>query len=153
MPHIALSALDVDDHDGAVAYRTGPLGYDLVEDADGGDDSRRVVVRPRGTGTGTGTGTEPAWPGSGTLLARAANDGRRPRAGTRTGGRVRGRVGSFPRTDDFARDNARMPAAGVAFAVEPRHEPHGTVAVFPDLYGSRWDLLQGNRGDLLETAS
>lgn len=131
MPHIALSALDVDDHDGAVAYRTGPLGYDPVEDTDRGDDSRGVVVRPRGTGTGTGT--EPAGPGSGTLLARAANDARRASVGARTGGRVRGRVGSLPRSDEIARDNARMPAAGVAFAVEPRHEPYGTVAVFPDL--------------------
>ncbi|MGW7195854.1 VOC family protein, partial [Streptomyces chryseus] len=59
------------------------------------------------------------------------------------GGALRGaRVGFFLHTDDFARDHARMTAAGVRFLEEPRHEPYGSVAVFEDLYGNRWDLLQ-----------
>lgn len=62
----------------------------------------------------------------------------RARVGDQTGGRV----GFFLHTDDFARDHARMTAAGVTFLEEPRHEPYGSVAVFQDLYGNRWDLLQ-----------
>jgi uncharacterized glyoxalase superfamily protein PhnB len=58
------------------------------------------------------------------------------------GDQTGGRVGFFPHTDDFARDHARMLAAGVTFLEEPRHEPYGSVAVFQDLYGNRWDLLQ-----------
>ncbi|WP_193777375.1 VOC family protein, partial [Streptomyces sp. E5N298] len=58
------------------------------------------------------------------------------------GDQTGGRVGFFLYTDDFARDHARMAAAGVTFLEEPRHEPYGSVAVFQDLYGNRWDLLQ-----------
>ncbi|NEC51633.1 VOC family protein, partial [Actinospica acidiphila] len=72
------------------------------------------------------------------LLARAAGEEQRARVGDQTGGRV----GFFLHTDDFARDHARMTAAGVTFLEEPRHEPYGSVAVFQDLYGNRWDLLQ-----------
>lgn len=129
MPHIALVTLLVHDYDPAIAFYTGPLGFELVEDTDRGDGSRWVVVRPRG-----GAG--------GLLLARADADAQRAGVGAQTGGRV----GFFLHTDDFARDHARMTAAGVRFLEEPRHEPYGSVAVFEDLYGNRWDLLQPATG-------
>ncbi|WP_381792776.1 VOC family protein [Streptomyces niveus] len=125
MPHIALVTLVVRDYDEAIAFYTGPLGFELVEDTDRGDGSRWVVVRPRGSEAAV-------------LLARATDDGQRASVGAQTGGRV----GFFLHTDDFARDHARMTAAGVRFLEEPRHEPYGSVAVFEDLYGNHWDLLQ-----------
>lgn len=76
--------------------------------------------------------------GGGLLLARAKDDGQRAAVGAQTGGRV----GFFLHTGDFAADHARMTAAGVRFLEEPRHEAYGSVAVFEDLYGNRWDLLQ-----------
>ncbi|MFP1624913.1 VOC family protein [Streptomyces sp. 5K101] len=127
MPAIALVSLVVRDYDEAIAFYTGALGFDLVEDTDRGDSSRWVVVRPPGAPDGTGL-----------LLARAKNDAERASVGAQTGGRV----GFFLHTDDFARDHARMTAAGVRFLEEPRHEPYGTVAIFEDLYGNKWDLLE-----------
>lgn len=85
-----------------------------------------MVVHPPGT---TGTGL---------LLARAKDEAQHSRIGDQTGGRV----GFFLYTDDFAGDHTRMTAEGVRFLEEPRHEPYGSVAVFEDLYGNRWDLLQ-----------
>ncbi|MFI1016310.1 VOC family protein [Streptomyces sp. NPDC020965] len=126
MPSIALVTLVVRAYDEAIAFYTGALGFDLVEDTDRGDGSRWVVVRPpRGEGTGL-------------LLARAKDETQGASVGAQTGGRV----GFFLHTDDFAGDHARMTAAGVHFLEEPRHEPYGSVAVFEDLYGNRWDLLQ-----------
>ncbi|GAA2489417.1 VOC family protein [Streptomyces gobitricini] len=127
MPHIALITLVVRDYDEAISFYTGALGFELVEDTDRGDGSRWVVVRPRGAGAGTGL-----------LLARAVGGAQEASVGAQTGGRV----GFFLYTEDFAGDRARMLAAGVRFLEEPRHEPYGTVAVFEDLYGNRWDLLQ-----------
>ncbi|OEJ24484.1 extradiol dioxygenase [Streptomyces agglomeratus] len=127
MPHIALVTLVVRDYDDAIAFYTGPLGFELAEDTDRGDGSRWVVVRPPGSAAGTGL-----------LLARAKDDAQLARVGGQTGGRV----GFFLHTEDFARDHARMTAAGVRFLEEPRHEPYGSVVVFEDLYGNRWDLLQ-----------
>jgi catechol 2,3-dioxygenase-like lactoylglutathione lyase family enzyme len=127
MSFIALVTLVVRDYDEAIAFYTDALGFDLAEDTDRGDGSRWVVVRPPGSA-----------PGTGLLLARAKDDGQRGCVGAQTGGRV----GFFLHTDDFARDHARMTAAGVRFLEEPRHEPYGSVAVFEDLYGNRWDLLQ-----------
>ncbi|MEW2295551.1 VOC family protein [Streptomyces sp. NPDC006743] len=127
MRHIALVTLVVDDYDEAIRFYTGALGFRLVEDAPRPDGSRWVVVAP---------GEEDH--GSALLLARAKGDRQRTRVGDQTGGRV----GFFLHTGDFARDHARMRAAGVTFLEEPRHEPYGTVAVFEDLYGNRWDLLQ-----------
>ncbi|WP_405793519.1 VOC family protein [Streptomyces sp. NBC_01506] len=129
MSYIALVTLVVRDYDEAIAFYTGPLGFELVEDTDRGDGSRWVVVRPRGAAGGL-------------LLARAADDAQRASVGAQTGGRV----GFFLYTDDFARDHARMLAGGVRFQDGPRHEPYGTVAVFEDLYGNRWDLLQPATG-------
>ncbi|WP_369179148.1 VOC family protein [Streptomyces mutabilis] len=127
MPHIALVTLVVDDYDEAIRFYTEALGFRLVEDTPRPDGSRWVVVEP-----GAGSG------GAALLLARAKGEAQRARIGDQTGGRV----GFFLYTDDFARDHARMTAAGVTFLEEPRHEPYGSVAVFRDLYGNRWDLLQ-----------
>ncbi|WP_405858672.1 VOC family protein [Streptomyces sp. NBC_00090] len=132
MPSIALVTLVVRDYDEAIAFYTDALGFDLVEDTDRGDGSRWVVVRPRGAAGVGGLGNV------GLLLARAKNEAETASVGNQTGGRV----GFFLHTEDFARDHARMTAAGVRFQEEPRHEPYGSVAVFEDLYGNRWDLLQ-----------
>ncbi|MFH9089581.1 MULTISPECIES: VOC family protein [unclassified Streptomyces] len=125
MRRVALVTLVVHDYDEAIRFYTEALGFRLVEDAPRPDGSRWVVVEPGGDGPGL-------------VLARAKDDGQRARVGDQTGGRV----GFFLHTDDFARDHTRMTAAGVTFLEEPRHEPYGTVAVFQDLYGNRWDLLQ-----------
>ncbi|MER5596188.1 VOC family protein [Streptomyces sp. NPDC002265] len=130
MRRIALVTLVVDDYDEAIRFYTQALGFRLVEDTPRPDGSRWVVVEP-------GT-ADAAAPGTALLLARAKDDAQRGRVGDQTGGRV----GFFLHTDDFARDHARMLAAGVTFLEEPRHEPYGSVAVFEDLYGNRWDLLQ-----------
>ncbi|MER7966396.1 VOC family protein [Streptomyces ardesiacus] len=127
MTRIALVALVVDDYDEAIRFYTEALGFRLAEDTPRPDGSRWVVVEPGAPGTGTTL-----------LLARAKGETQRARIGDQTGGRV----GFFLYTDDFARDHARMAAAGVTFLEEPRHEPYGSVAVFQDLYGNRWDLLQ-----------
>ncbi|MBT2364135.1 VOC family protein [Streptomyces sp. ISL-10] len=122
MPLIALVSVVVRDYDEAIALYTGALGFELVEDTDRGDSSRWVVVHPPGGAGGTGL-----------LLARAEDDAEHASVGAQTGGRV----GFFLHTDDFARDRARMSAAGVRFLEEPRYEPYGTVAVFEDLYGNK----------------
>ncbi|MFG2981218.1 VOC family protein [Streptomyces sp. NPDC048258] len=127
--HIALTALVVHDYDEAIDFYTRALGFDLAEDTERPDGSRWVVVRPPGA-------EETAL-----LLARAKDEAQRSRVGDQTGGRV----GFFLHTDDFARDHARMTAEGVRFLEEPRHEAYGSVAVFEDLYGNRWDLLQPAR--------
>lgn len=120
---IGLVTLVVADYDEAIGFYVGKLGFDLVEDAPMGP-KRWVVVRPPGAQTGL-------------LLARAAEPAQAARVGDQTGGRV----GFFLNTDDFAADHARMSAAGVRFLEAPRHEAYGSVAVFEDLYGNRWDLL------------
>ncbi|MFF5342219.1 VOC family protein [Streptomyces althioticus] len=127
MRRIALVTLVVHDHDEAIRFYTEALGFRLAEDTPRPGGGRWVVVEP-------GTGHT----GAALLLARAAGEEQRARVGDQTGGRV----GFFLHTDDFARDHARMTAAGVTFLEEPRHEPYGSVAVFQDLYGNRWDLLQ-----------
>ncbi|GGX70186.1 VOC family protein [Streptomyces anandii] len=127
MRRIALVTLVVDDYDEAIRFYTGALGFRLAEDTPRPDGSRWVVVAPG-----------PGQDGTALLLARAKGEDQRARIGDQTGGRV----GFFLHTDDFAADHARMRAAGVTFLEEPRHEPYGTVAVFQDLHGNRWDLLQ-----------
>ncbi|MCX4977280.1 MULTISPECIES: VOC family protein [unclassified Streptomyces] len=132
MRRIALVTLVVDDYDEAIRFYTEALGFRLVEDTPRPDGSRWVVVEPGTEGQSTdGQGT-------GLVLGRAKDEAQRARVGDQTGGRV----GFFLHTDDFARDHARMRAAGVTFLEEPRHEPYGSVVVFQDLYGNRWDLLQ-----------
>ncbi|MEU8219514.1 VOC family protein [Micromonospora taraxaci] len=126
MAHLGLVALLVREYDEAIDFYVGGLGFELVEDTLRPDGSRWVVVRPTGA-------RETAL-----LLARASTVEQQARVGDQTGGRV----GLFLYTEDFARDHARMVAAGVRFVEEPRHEAYGSVAVFIDLYGNRWDLLQ-----------
>jgi catechol 2,3-dioxygenase-like lactoylglutathione lyase family enzyme len=128
MPRIALTALLVADYDPAIAFYVGKLGFELVEDAAQDAGKRWVVVAPQ-TSLGAGGGL---------LLAKADGPTQAARVGDQTGGRVF----MFLETDDFARDHAAMTAAGVRFLEAPRHEPYGSVAVFEDLYGNRWDLIQ-----------
>jgi catechol 2,3-dioxygenase-like lactoylglutathione lyase family enzyme len=129
MAYLGLATVVVRDYDEAIAYYTGALGFELREDTPVGGGKRWVVVAPPGAAE------------SGLLLARAATGRQQARLGDQTGGRV----GWFLVTEDFARDFARMRAAGVAFEEQPREEPYGTVAVFHDLYGNRWDLIQHRR--------
>ncbi len=123
--HIGAFALVVDDYDRAIAYYTGMLGFELREDSPRENGKRWVLVAPAGAQTAI-------------LLAKAADDAQRACIGRQTGGRV----GYFLHSDDFARDHALFLARGVQFCEPPRHEPYGSVAVFEDLYGNRWDLLE-----------
>ncbi|HEX2861912.1 MAG TPA: VOC family protein [Lacunisphaera sp.] len=116
----------VRDYDEAIGFFTTQLGFRLVEDTLLGGDKRWVRVAPRGA------------PAPCLLLARAATPEQQAAVGAQGGGRVF----LFLETDDFARDHAAMAKAGVVFDEAPRHEPYGTVAVFRDLYGNKWDLLQ-----------
>lgn len=125
---LSLTALLVADYDPAIAFYVGQAGFDLVEDTDMGAGKRWVVVRPPGSDAGL-------------LLARATGE-----QAARIGDQAGGRVMFFLETDDFARDHARMAAAGVRFLEAPRHEPYGSVAVWEDLYGTRWDLIQRAAG-------
>ena len=122
---LALSALVVRDYDEAIGFYVGKLGFLLSRDDDMGAGKRWVVVTPPGSQGGL-------------LLAKAVGDAQIARVGDQTGGRV----GFFLHTDDFDGDHARMSAAGVKFLEAPRREAYATVAVFEDLYGNRWDLLQ-----------
>ena len=131
--HLPLVALVVREYDEAIRFFVDALGFDLVEDSDQGvtetgKPKRWVVVAPSGS----------AGRGASLLLAEADGLEQRAAVGTAAGGRV----GFFLHTDDFAAQHARMVAAGVTFREEPRHEPYGTVAVFEDLYGNPWDLIQ-----------
>jgi catechol 2,3-dioxygenase-like lactoylglutathione lyase family enzyme len=125
---IAAVALVVRDYDEAIAYFTGRLRFAVVEDTTLAGGKRWIVVRPPGGGAAL-------------LLARAATPEQAARVGDQTGGRVF----LFLRTDDFWRDYRDMQSRGVRFEEEPREEPYGTVAVFLDLYGNRWDLVQPRR--------
>ena len=123
---IVLVTLVVDDYDEAIGWFTDALGFELVEDSPRGPGKRWVVVAPPGAD------------GAALLLARGDGEQQRDRIGDQTGGRV----GFFLHTADFAAACERMRAAGVRFLEEPRHEDYGSVVVFEDLYGNRWDLLQ-----------
>jgi len=123
--HLALLSLLVRDYDEALAFYVGKLGFTLVEDSALGGGKRWVVVAPGAAGTRF-------------LLAQASDD----QQTALIGGQGGGRVWLFLHTDAFEADHARFSAAGVKFLEEPRHEAYGSVAVFEDLYGNRWDLLQ-----------
>lgn len=127
--HLANIALLVGDYDEAIAWYTQVLGFSLLQDNDLGDGRRWVRVAPPGAS------------GSALLLAQAGTEAQRARIGDQVGGRV----GFFLHTDDFTRDHAAMTARGVRFAEEPRTESYGTVAVFVDLYGNRWELVELKR--------
>jgi catechol 2,3-dioxygenase-like lactoylglutathione lyase family enzyme len=115
----------VPDYDAGIAFFVGALGFVLLEDTDLGAGKRWVRVAPR-------TG------GAALLLARAVGDEQAAAIGRQGGGRVF----LFLETDDFARDHAAFLAKGLAFEEPPRREPYGTVAVFRDPWGNRWDLIE-----------
>lgn len=126
--HLGAVTLLVADYDQAIEWYTQKLGFELVEDTRMGKDKRWVLIAPPGSRE------------TRLLLARATNDGQVLRIGNQAGGRMF----LLLYTDNFERDWAQMSAAGVHFREEPRHEAYGTVAVFEDLYGNAWDLLQLN---------
>jgi catechol 2,3-dioxygenase-like lactoylglutathione lyase family enzyme len=123
---IAHIALVVDDYDDAIEFYTGKLNFTLVEDTVLSDTKRWVLVRPPGDN------------GCCLLLAKAAAEEQKSRIGNQTGGRVF----LFLFTDDFERDYKHMLANNIKFIREPKEEPYGTVAVFEDLYGNLWDLIE-----------
>jgi catechol 2,3-dioxygenase-like lactoylglutathione lyase family enzyme len=131
--------LVVRDYDEATLFFTKSLGFDLIEDTPSidrqGRDKRWVLIAPPGS-----TGTR-------ILLAKASNGEEASRIGNQTGGRVF----LFLHTDDFWRDYRAMTAKGVKFVREPKEEEYGTVAVFEDLYGNKWDLLQLKRANVLQS--
>jgi catechol 2,3-dioxygenase-like lactoylglutathione lyase family enzyme len=125
---IELVTFVVRDYDEAIDFFVRLLGFNLVEDspsvAESGRAKRWVVVRPLGGGTGL-------------LLAEADGEEQHRALGNQTGGRV----AFFLRVDDFAAAFERMRGGGVEFLTEPREEPYGSVAIFRDIAGNRWDLL------------
>lgn len=124
---LGLVSLVVRDYDEALDFFVGVLGFVLVEDSEVPAQFKRwAVVQPPGASE------------SRLLLARASTAEQQLRIGNQTGGRV----SFFLYTDDFLRDYEAYKAKGVIFVREPKEEPYGTVAVFKDLYGNLWDLLQ-----------
>ncbi len=123
---LACLALLVDDYDRAIDYYTKVLGFRLLEDTPQGAGKRFVRVAPPGAG------------GADLLLAKAV----KPEQVARIGDQAGGRVFLFLHTDDFWRDYRAYQARGVDFTEEPREETYGTVIVFRDLYGNKWDLVQ-----------
>jgi catechol 2,3-dioxygenase-like lactoylglutathione lyase family enzyme len=124
--HLGAVTLLVRDYDEAKEYFTRALGFIVVDDVPQGEAKRWLVLAPPGAGETC------------LLLAQAATPEQVARIGNQTGGRV----SFFLHTDDFWRDYHDMRGRGVAFLETPREEPYGTVAVFEDLYGNRWDLLE-----------
>ncbi|MEO1734458.1 MAG: VOC family protein [Pseudomonadota bacterium] len=126
MQNLHAVTLVVPDYDEAIRFYVGDLGFSLDEDVAMGPDKRWVRVTPPGASHGS------------LVLAKAVGREQAAAIGAQTGGRV----GFFLHTDDFAQDYEAMREIGVAFEEAPRHEPYGTVAVFRDPFGNRWDLLQ-----------
>lgn len=131
--HLGLVTVVVRDYDEAIEFFVDVLGFELVEDGpaltDDGRPKRWVVVRPPRAETGL-------------LLAEADGADQHARIGDQTGGRI----GFFLHVDDFDGMHTRMIAAGVRLMEEPRDEPYGRVAVFLDVAGNRWDLIEPRRG-------
>jgi len=129
MPHLAHIALVVRDYDEAVAFYVGKLGFTLVADEyQPEQDKRWVLIRPPGAPDNATT----------ILLARAS----KPEQAAFIGNQAGGRVFLFLATDDFERDYARFTAAGIEWVRPPAVQPYGKVAVFADLYGNLWDLVE-----------
>jgi len=122
---IGCVTLLVRDYDEAIAFYTRSLRFTVAEDTPMGEGRRWVVLAPPGSG------------GARLLLARAKNGEEQAAVGSQAGGRVF----LFLHTDDFRRDYDEMRRRGVRFNEEPRREAYGTVAVFEDLYGNKWDLI------------
>ena len=126
MKNISAITYLVRDYDEAITWFVSALGFKLLEDTDLGDGKRWVLVSP---GLGGGVNL---------LLAKAVGQHQIDSIGNAAGGRV----GFFLNTTNFIQDHAHMNRAGVEFKEPPRHEPYGTVAVFADLYGNLWDLIE-----------
>lgn len=121
-------SLLVNDYDEAIRFYVEKLDFELVEDTKLDEDKRWVLVKPRGSGTCC------------LLLAKAQGDIQRSYVGSQSGGRVF----LFLETDDFARDYQNLIKQGITIVREPSDEDYGRVAVFEDLYGNKWDLIQYN---------
>jgi catechol 2,3-dioxygenase-like lactoylglutathione lyase family enzyme len=126
---LATVALIVADYDDAISFYCDSLGFDLIADNALDAGKRWIVVAPPGRS------------GAQLLLAKAEGDAQLAAVGNQGGGRVM----FFLETNNFPKDHAAMLGAGVIFLEEPRHEVYGTVAVFQDLYGNKWDLIQPKR--------
>jgi len=124
--HLGAIALLVKDYDEAKSYYCDTLSFDLIEDTPMEGDKRWLLVAPANS------------TGARLLLAKAST----PKQMECVGNQAGGRVFLFLHTDDFWGDYARMKDKGVIFCEEPREEPYGTVVIFEDLYGNRWDFLQ-----------
>ncbi|HBX76671.1 MAG TPA: extradiol dioxygenase [Acidimicrobiaceae bacterium] len=129
MARIGLLSLLVNDYDEGIAFFTRCLGFDLIEDSDLGNGKRWVVVGPAGEES------------MAILLAQPSDDLQSSHVGMQAGGRV----AFFLYTDDFAAEHERMVESGVRFLEAPRVESYGTVAVFEDCSGNRWDLVEDKR--------
>ena len=130
---LAHIAIVVNDYDEAIEFYTEKLHFDLVEDSTLSESKRWVLVRPKGTG------------GCCLLLAKAANEEQKSRVGNQTGERVF----LFLHTDDFKRDYQNLLDNQIEIVRQPQQEAYGTVAVFKDLYGNLWDLIEPiNTGSL-----
>lgn len=130
MQNLSLVAVVVRDYDPAIAFYTEKLGFELIEDTHQPEQNKRwVVVRPKGDGA------------TSLLLARASTDEQSEFIGRQTGGRVF----LFLETDDFWRDYTAYRERGVKFVRDPLEAPYGTVAVFKDLYGNLWDLVEHSK--------
>jgi catechol 2,3-dioxygenase-like lactoylglutathione lyase family enzyme len=125
MKSISAISYLVRDYDEAISWFVNALGFVLVEDTEMGEGKRWVLVGPQANGVRL-------------LLAKAVGQTQIDAVGKTAGGRV----GFFLNTENFVQDHARMIAAGVEFKEPPRHEPYGIVAVFADLYGNLWDLIE-----------
>lgn len=124
--HLAHIALVVKDYDEAIDFYINKLGFTLLEDTVMSETKRWVIVQPKGTGSCS------------LLLAKGVGDEQQSRIGNQTGGRVF----LFLYTDDFWRDYNQYAAQEIEFVRNPTEEPYGTVAVFKDLYGNLWDLVE-----------
>lgn len=123
---IAHITLVVDNYDDAIDFYVNKLQFDLIEDTQLSPDKRWVLVRPKGNGTCS------------LLLAQASNEQQKHAIGNQTGGRV----ALFLHTDDFHRDYQNLQEKGVSIVREAQEHGYGIVAVFEDLYGNQWDLIQ-----------
>lgn len=121
---VAMFTVLVDEYDRGIAFYRDALGLTLVADTDMGGGKRWVVLEGKGGGR--------------ILIAKATDETQRAAMGNQTGGRV----GFFLETDDFVADHAGYVSRGVNFLEAPRHEPYGSVAVFEDPFGNRWDLIE-----------
>ncbi|MFP2997713.1 VOC family protein [Spongiivirga sp. MCCC 1A20706] len=124
--HIASVAIVVDDYDKAIDFYVNKMGFELSEDTPLSAKKRWVLVTPKGDNN------------TSLLLAKADGAKQEAAIGNQSGGRVF----LFLKTDNFKRDYQKMTANGITFLEKPRNEVYGTVAVFQDLYGNKWDLIE-----------